>query len=252
MALTYRLEAVKPRKGWVQPTKDDYVSAFKKLSDDKVELLKIQVACPGYAVTARQLAGLANYKSYHASNLRYGNLGKEVSQILKVNPAYYWGKNATNWWSIISNGCAEMEEYLWIMRPEAVAACEELAWTKERAVFMDPVERGASEQEFREGKSLLVPVTVYERSERCRLACIKHYGCWKCQICGFDFFESYGEIGKEFIHVHHLNLLCTLEKEHLVNPITDLLPVCPNCHSMLHKRTPPFSPEELRETLRNK
>lgn len=92
MALFYRLEGVKPRKGWIQPSKDDYVSAFRNLSEDKVELLKIQVACPGHAVTARQLAVLANYKSFNASNLRYGKLGKEVSQILKVNPAYYWGK----------------------------------------------------------------------------------------------------------------------------------------------------------------
>ncbi len=35
-----------------------------------------------------------------------------------------------------------------------------------------------------------------------------------------------------------------------VNPKTDLVPVCPNCHAMLHRRDPPYDVEQLRGMLR--
>jgi 5-methylcytosine-specific restriction enzyme A len=35
-----------------------------------------------------------------------------------------------------------------------------------------------------------------------------------------------------------------------VDPLEDLRPVCPNCHAMLHKRNPAFTPEELKQKLR--
>ena len=53
-------------------------------------------------------------------------------------------------------------------------------------------------------------------------------------ICGFNFLERYGEIGRGFIHVHHVNPL-SQTGEQIVDPKTDLVPVCPNCHSMIHR-----------------
>ncbi len=100
-----------------------------------------------------------------------------------------------------------------------------------------------------EGAARQVTGSVYERDPRARLACLNHHGLY-CFVCGFDFSESYGELGKGFIHVHHLRPLSEIRSEYEVNPITDLIPVCPNCHAMLHRRSPPLQPESLRKHLK--
>ncbi|WP_340169122.1 HNH endonuclease [Lacinutrix sp.] len=71
-----------------------------------------------------------------------------------------------------------------------------------------------------------------------------------CQVCEFDFEKNFGEIGRGFIHVHHLREISTLRKEYIINPKTDLIPVCPNCHSMLHRKRPAYKISELKQILR--
>ena len=84
-----------------------------------------------------------------------------------------------------------------------------------------------------------------------RKICLKHYG-FKCIVCGFDFESNYGEIGKKFIHVHHEKELSLISQDYEIDPISDMKPVCPNCHSMLHRRRPAYSIKELKEMLTNK
>lgn len=104
-------------------------------------------------------------------------------------------------------------------------------------------------QEFYEGASQQITVNTYERNAKGRSACIEHHGA-KCIVCGFDFQGKYGEIGKDFIHVHHTKPLGKIGAEYKVDPINDLCPVCPNCHAMLHRRKPPFSVNELRSIIK--
>ena len=81
----------------------------------------------------------------------------------------------------------------------------------------------------------------YERDPKLRRSCIEYYvrkdGHLKCQVCNLDFSHRYGEIGRGFIHVHHLNPLGERQEEQGVDATTDLVPVCPNCHAMLHKKS---------------
>lgn len=98
-----------------------------------------------------------------------------------------------------------------------------------------------------EGAKKQITVNAYERNPIARKACLTKYG-YKCSVCGFDFEEVYGKIGAEYIHVHHLKPLNEINGKYKVDPIKDLRPVCPNCHSMLHRAK--FSIEQLRETLR--
>jgi hypothetical protein len=104
-------------------------------------------------------------------------------------------------------------------------------------------------ERFTEGATRLVAVNVYERNPRARRACIAHYGP-RCSACGFDFEATYGDIGRGFIHVHHLKPLCDIDEEYEVDPLQDLRPVCPNCHAMLHTAIPPRTIDELRERCR--
>lgn len=99
-----------------------------------------------------------------------------------------------------------------------------------------------------EGGRTLVQVSRFERDPRARRLCIQIFGTC-CRVCGFDFAESYGEIGAGFIHVHHLRPLAMGRKKHTVEPRKDLRPVCPNCHEMLHRKSPPFSIEQLKARM---
>ncbi len=96
-----------------------------------------------------------------------------------------------------------------------------------------------------EGSPNQILVTAYERNPQARRDCLEYYG-YSCQVCKLNFEVTYGEIGKKFIHVHHRVPVSVKGEEYEVNPIKDLIPVCPNCHAMLHKRNPPFSIDELK------
>ncbi|MBT2700425.1 HNH endonuclease [Bacillus sp. ISL-40] len=86
-----------------------------------------------------------------------------------------------------------------------------------------------------EGMRKTVMVNIYERNPIARKQCMDHYGV-QCQICNINFEDTYGEVGKGFIHVHHIIPLHEIQQGYIVAPINDLIPVCPNCHAMLHRK----------------
>ena len=61
-------------------------------------------------------------------------------------------------------------------------------------------------------------------------------GLLRCEVpgCGFCFESVYGEVGKGFAHVHHVNALAGRE-EAQVTTLDDLVIVCANCHAMIHR-----------------
>ena len=100
---------------------------------------------------------------------------------------------------------------------------------------------------IREGRETSRLIKGYERSPALRAQAINHHGL-DCKICGFNFENIYGSIGSGFIHVHHLERLSDTGQR-FVDPQTDLIPVCPNCHAMLHRRIPPYTQKELKDKL---
>jgi HNH endonuclease len=118
---------------------------------------------------------------------------------------------------------------------------------KGREPFLWPSED--SSREMTEGARMSVQVSRVERDPVARSKCIKLFGT-ACSVCGFDFERAYGQIGSGFIHVHHLNPLASTKGRRTVNPQSDLRPVCPNCHEMLHRRNPPFGIDEMKSMLR--
>lgn len=100
----------------------------------------------------------------------------------------------------------------------------------------------------KEGTSKQVVVNAYERSPDARERCIRKWGL-SCAVCNFHFEYFYGQLGKEYIHVHHLKPLSEIREEYEINPEEDLRPVCPNCHSMLHRNKKVLSIEELQEMI---
>ena len=86
------------------------------------------------------------------------------------------------------------------------------------------------------------------RNPGARDLCLTYHGV-SCSVCGFEFSLMYGELGKGYMHVHHLNPLSEAADERGINPKLDLRPVCPNCHAMLHRTTPPLSIAELQSVI---
>jgi 5-methylcytosine-specific restriction protein A len=77
--------------------------------------------------------------------------------------------------------------------------------------------------------------TRYERDPRNRVLAIEYHG-YSCAVCGYNFQEHFGFLGKGYIEIHHIKPLSTLGGEQLINPITDLIPLCSNCHRIIHRR----------------
>ena len=88
----------------------------------------------------------------------------------------------------------------------------------------------------------------YERSPINRTLCLFMKG-YNCSVCGMNFKDKYGDLGFNYIHVHHSHPVSQMGDNYLVDPATELYPVCPNCHAMLHRRNPPLSIEELKRML---
>jgi hypothetical protein len=114
-------------------------------------------------------------------------------------------------------------------------------------VLTDFILLGALVPSVQEGREKKMLSKRYERSRFLRDIAIRFHGV-DCAVCGFNFEKNYGDWGRDFIHVHHLERLAD-SGQRMVNPVTDLIPVCPNCHSMLHKSSPPLMPGDLKNKL---
>jgi 5-methylcytosine-specific restriction protein A len=134
---------------------------------------------------------------------------------------------------------------------EAIAEQLNLLRQNKKVKLFDPGTTGQNDEKTRpggkyyEGDRRDVMLQITERDTTARLRCLEHYG-FTCQVCDFDFEATYGEIGQDFIHVHHIELLANKTGRHEVDPLNDLIPVCPNCHGMLHTSSPPLTVKQLR------
>jgi len=90
------------------------------------------------------------------------------------------------------------------------------------------------------------------RSRRLRDAAItvfrqQHNGQLFCTVCGFDFEAKYGELGRDFIEVHHTEIIREGEPVDLMIALERVAPLCANCHRMIHRRSGvPMTLQELR------
>jgi 5-methylcytosine-specific restriction protein A len=101
-----------------------------------------------------------------------------------------------------------------------------------------------------EGASVQYLATRYERKKLNRDACLRLRGTI-CTGCGFDFGKIYGPIAEGFIEVHHVESLAS-NGEVFIDPAVDLVPLCSNCHSVVHRVAPPMPISELRELVKGR
>lgn len=131
--------------------------------------------------------------------------------------------------------------------PREVAGAVALAWGASDAAGRLPEEL-SSEEALVEGAARRVLVNAWERNPRARAACLRHHGT-RCAGCGLDLESVYGPIAKGFVHVHHVVPISRVGRRYVVDPVNDLVPVCPSCHGVIHLSKPPLSLEGLRASL---
>jgi 5-methylcytosine-specific restriction protein A len=116
-------------------------------------------------------------------------------------------------------------------------------------IRMEPTAQEAPVRLKHDLHSTTIAVNIYEWDPQAVAICLAHHGA-VCRVCAVDLRRRYGVIGEGYMHVHHLRNLTDRDVAYVLDPINDLVPVCPNCHAMLHRgREKPRSVEELRRVM---
>lgn len=236
----------------------------KEVFDEK----SINMILAWYEEEGHQATSKTIMKTYYPElkSSPYNGIVKGLSiRILKhLNNRFYVESNESekkeSFWSIPFEGWHvdydEFKPFVWKVRPELVDAIYE--YLKNNKELSPPKQINFSEMEslgnVKDGKKIMRYTTVYERKSQNRDAAIKinkqKYGKLICEVCNFNFEETYGERGKDFIEVHHNKPLSESKQEVEINPIKDLNCLCSNCHRIIHRnKSETLTVEQLKKII---
>ena len=118
----------------------------------------------------------------------------------------------------------------------------------------EALELTQEDDEFSEGKILLKNHLQRERNvkliEQSKKKFIENHGRLYCEVCGFDFEEVYGELGKKFIEAHHIKPVSQMTENEKTS-IDDIVMVCSNCHSMIHRKKPWLTIDKIKSIVKD-
>ena len=192
---------------------------------------------PDYAGTAEEIATQAGFAESTIANNSIEAIGNKLAKFLgRVKP----GEEEPGSFFIAEEEW-ENGVLIWYLLEDVRQAIEQLGW-------VEPV-IAPEAKEYQEGEVSLVSLTRYERSPAAREAALKAHG-YVCSACGFDFEIVYGDRGRQFIEVHHLEQLHAGAYPRHADPAHDLRPVCSNCHRMIHRREPMLSIVQMRDLIK--
>lgn len=219
----------------------------QSITNEKVlEIFKILYESEHFEARASFIASELAIHHHVVLNSEISRFSKRVIRELNVEPPRKEDGRVW-WWHVPFLGYEKGGKFPWILRPELAAALERLLGKTSHEIRLP--DEISDEKVIIEGKAKQVYVNVYERDRTARDRCIEHHG-YQCKICGFDFEKTYGSIGKHKIHVHHIKPLSETKENREVNPVTDLIPVCPNCHLIIHSKKEPFTIEEMIQIIK--
>lgn len=243
MIENYHLGTTLKMEEWMDVLVDKEIT-----SELNIAILQTMHSFEQQKASASQIGKILGYEGKNTArplNLEIGRWGKRL--VRKYPFELSVRTNGTKRkWDLFFDGETKNKFFIWQLKKELKIALEQLEWTGENQYAEEiPTEIADT---FLEGAKRTITVNSYERNPLARQLCIEHYGAI-CSVCDFNFEIVYGKIGLGFIHVHHLTKLADIGKEYEINPLTDLRPVCPNCHAMLHQKKPPFTIDELKEII---
>jgi len=176
--------------------------------------------------------------------LRHIKLCEDEGYLLKTFKMFYEEGNP-------ETGTAKIKDFDAVV-VDKILVKEDGAWFAYASAVSPALseEIGSTDEVFLEGNRSPTSGTKVERNRQARKACLEKFG-YDCSVCEFNFEDTFGRLGEGFIHVHHLNPVAATDGEYLISPETDLRPVCPNCHAMLHRKPgpEPLSISELQKII---
>jgi 5-methylcytosine-specific restriction protein A len=116
------------------------------------------------------------------------------------------------------------------------------------AAYSDESVQEIDEPGAEEGTKVIRQSIGYERKHANRIRCLNHHG-YNCAVCGFSFAQQYGSLGSGFVEVHHIFTVAAMPEGYRPDPKTEMVPLCSNCHKMVHRTVPPMNPDELRQRM---
>ena len=215
------------------------------LATQQRRVLEALMFAPKHSASATQLQQVLGLTSIVQPNSSMGQVGKKVYKLVGAHPDGFAEGNFQPWSMLATGDAIEGRGFVWTLRPQVAKGLRNAGFS-EVGPF-NPSEVSEPEK-FIEGAVRQVSVNAYERNPVARARCIEKFGT-TCSACGIDFRSRYGDAADGYIHVHHLRPLASLGSEYEVDPIKELRPVCPNCHSVIHLATPPYSIEQVIEML---
>ncbi len=149
----------------------------------------------------------------------------------------------------------KLEEVIWNEFSTNKSLLSEIANSIKKALCQQNIHSWTAQEEeesFPEGKVLFRLHKYRERNsnivkELKKKAMEKNE--LRCSVCSFDFYKTYGELGKGFIECHHTVPISKYQFDGSKTKMSDLILVCSNCHRMLHRKRPWLTVKELRQIL---
>ncbi|MDR2204363.1 MAG: HNH endonuclease [Nitrososphaerota archaeon] len=213
--------------------------------DINIEMFQSIYSFEGHKARASQIGRLLGYtgKSPHGPlNLEINRYTERIAKTYDIDYLIR-KKRKYKFYDLFFEEWDEVSDFFWKLKPNLVSALEE---TKMTGDVEEPIEISeVAAKKLFEGAKRSIIVNAYERNSRARNQCIKYHGT-KCVVCSFDFLKEYGSIGENYIQVHHLTPIHGIGKKYEIDPIKDLVPICPNCHVMIHRGKSMLPIEELR------
>lgn len=201
-----------------------------------------------------ELSNILNQLPIHKSNeleedFRNPNgVGMKLSNFLRFDPAYTGAG--------LKRG-SHLEEEVWNTYASNQKRLTETANAIKATINTDELVKAEAaevdEPEAPEGRLLTRTHQVRERNatliKKKKKEVLHQTGKLACEVCGFDFYCVYGELGSGFAECHHTKPISKLLAGEKTRT-TDLAIVCANCHRMLHRGCEWPSVAELRSTLK--
>lgn len=224
---------------------------LERVGFSEQERLTLSALCDG-PQTCLSLKDAMGWRNPVTANSALGRIGKKLHrEILESagarSPMRAWRKRGAGWYHVAAPGIrGEDGLFYWCLRKQILDAVVALGWHTPRHA---PGRSADKPKPGVEGAEILYERTVPERDEGLRRQCIEAQG-HACLICKVDLGAIYGKLGEGFIEVHHLRPLGDGKGERGTDPTKDLIPVCPNCHAMIHRGGITRTPAEVRRALR--
>jgi hypothetical protein len=231
----------------------DYIRALQVVLKGGIALsvrrmLAAHALAPGRVATFRSL-GLAAGFSQPNTNRVYGQFAGRIRRALRLpTPEIELLAIA----SAPAPPIDAAEEFSFAMRPAFARALTRVGVIEGvrplKARFAKTRRLQASTHQLFDGPLRRSQASGWERNREARRQCVAHFGA-ACQVCKFDFGKRYGRLGRGFVEVHHAKIPGSRSRRRRVDPLVDLVPVCSNCHRMLHRREPALGVGDLRRAI---